>query len=271
MTDKKRKQDKKCFQKINRVLNLQEMKEHKIKAAVYIVLRGVIAAILIYSVLNGFWENAMTCLMSLVLLMIPSFIENKMKIDLPNVLEVIMIIFVFSANVMGEIASFYAKIPLWDTVLHTLNGFICAGVGFGLIDILNENEKIKINLSPIFVCLFSFCFSMTAGTVWEFFEFGVDMFLGRDMQKDTVINIIRSGLLSENSGSIVTISGIKDTVVNGENLGINGYLDIGLFDTMKDMLVNFVGAVIFNFAGYFYIKGRGKHIGFIRNFIPRRK
>ncbi len=264
------KQQKKIIPKILRAVNINEMKAHKVKAAIYIIIRVVILAIMVFSIVRGQWENTMTCVMSLGLLMIPTFIEHKMNIDLPNVMEVIMIIFVFAANVMGELGAFYEAIPIWDTILHALNGFICAGVGFGLIDILNRNEKIKMNLSPMFVCLFSFCFSMTAGTVWEFFEFGVDMLLGRDMQKDTIINSINSVLLSGGTNDVTRIKEITETVINGKNLGINGYLDIGLIDTMKDLLVNFVGAVIFNFVGYFYLKDRGKSVNFITNFIPRR-
>lgn len=268
--NRKNKQQKKIIPKILRAVNINEMKAHKVKAAIYIIIRVVILAIMVFSIVRGQWENTMTCVMSLGLLMIPTFIEHKMNIDLPNVMEVIMIIFVFAANVMGELGAFYEAIPIWDTILHALNGFICAGVGFGLIDILNRNEKIKMNLSPMFVCLFSFCFSMTAGTVWEFFEFGVDMLLGRDMQKDTIINSINSVLLSGGTNDVTRIKEISETVINGKNLGINGYLDIGLIDTMKDLLVNFVGAVIFNFVGYFYLKDRGKSVNFITNFIPRR-
>ena len=100
----------------------------------------------------------------------------------------------------------------------------------------------------------------------------MDFFFGKDMQKDTVISAINSVLLTgENTSEITRIGGIGQTIVNGNDLGINGYLDIGLIDTMKDMLVNFVGAVVFNFAGFFYLKHRGKHAGFVRNFIPRRK
>lgn len=257
--------------KFNTVLNIREMREHKVKTAVYFVIRTILVAIIVYGAINGNCENVMTCALSFVLLMIPSFIENKLKIDLPNVMEVIMIIFVFAANVLGELGAFYEKIPIWDTMLHTLNGFICAGVGFGLIDILNRNKRIKINLSPLFVCLFSFCFSMTVGTVWEFFEFGMDMLFSKDMQKDTVIYTINSYLLSGDENKITTVKGITDTVVNGQSLGINGYLDIGLIDTMKDLIVNFIGAVVFNIAGFFYIKGRGKKSKFVENFIPQRK
>ena len=170
---------------------------------------------------------------------------------------------------MGELGAFYEKIPIWDSLLHAVNGFICAGVGFGLTDILNRSERVKLSLSPMFVCLFSFCFSMTVGVVWEFFEFGADMLFEKDMQKDTVITAIHSGLISGKPNVIMHIRDITSTVANGENLGINGYLDIGLIDTMKDLLVNFVGAAVFDTIGWFYLKGRSAV--FLRNFIPVKK
>lgn len=268
---KNNKNNKKSFiNRAGRVLNIREMKRHKAKTVFYFVMRFIIIFTFVMCIVNGNWENAMTCFLTFILLMIPSFLESKMKIDLPNIMEIIVIVFVFAANIMGEIGAFYEKIPMWDVFLHAFNGFICAGVGFGLIDILNQNEKIKFNLSPIFVCLFSFCFSMTAGTVWEFFEFGADMFLGKDMQKDTIINSINTVVLSGGTNDVTKITGITDTMINGKSLGINGYLDIGLLDTMKDLLVNFAGAIVFNVLGYFYIINRGKKADFIANFIPRR-
>ena len=238
-----------------------------IKAAIYIIVRAVTLAVLVYSLRRGQWENAVTCALTLGLMMIPSFLERRLKIGLPTVMEIIMISFVFAANILGEISAFYEKLPMLDTALHTVNGFICAGVGFGLIDILNRSSRVRFRLSPLFVVLFSFCFSMTAGTVWEFFEFGMDCLFGKDMQKDTLVSSISTHLLS-GGGSVVTISDIRDTAVNGQSLGVNGYLDIGLYDTMKDLAVNFAGAAVFNTAGYFYLKGRKKHTAFIKNFIP---
>ena len=222
-------------------------KSRRVTAAVYIIVRIITVAVLIYSLARGQWENAVTCAL------------------LPGVMEVMMICFVFAANIMGEISAFYEKIPQLDTALHAINGFICAGVGFGLINILNQTHRVR--LSPLFVVLFSFCFSMTAGTVWELFEFGMDALFGKDMQKDTLVSSISTHLLS-GGGSVVTISDIRDTAVNGQSLGVNGYLDIGLYDTMKDLAVNFAGAAVFNTAGYFYLKGRKKHTAFIKNFIP---
>lgn len=240
-------------------------KSRRVTAAVYIIVRIITVAVLIYSLARGQWENAVTCALTLGLLMIPSFLERKMQITLPSVMEVMMICFVFAANIMGEISAFYEKIPQLDTALHAINGFICAGVGFGLINILNQTHRVR--LSPLFVVLFSFCFSMTAGTVWELFEFGMDALFGKDMQKDTLVSSISTHLLSD-GGSVITISDIRDTAVNGQSLGVKGYLDIGLYDTMKDLAVNFAGAAAFNTAGYFYLKGRKKHTAFIKNFIP---
>lgn len=257
------------FQRLALWLNVREMRQHKVKAGVYIVIRLILASLLIVSISNGKWENVMTCVLTLGLLMLPLFVDRKLSVALPSVLETIVVLFVFAANVMGELGAFYEKIPIWDSVLHAVNGFICAGVGFGLTDILNRSKRVKMNLSPIFVCLFSFCFSMTVGVVWEFFEFGADMFFGKDMQKDTVVTAIHSGLISGKPNVIMHIRNITSTVVNGENLGINGYLDIGLIDTMKDLLVNFVGAMVFDTAGWFYLKGRSA--GFLRNFIPVKK
>lgn len=253
-----------------KVFDFEEMRRHKVKAAVYIILRVITVGVAVFSAVNGHWENTMTCLLTLLLMLIPSFIDHRMKIALPTVMEIIVIVFVFAANILGEIAAVYESFPLLDTILHTLNGFICAGVGFGLIDILNRDARVRVNLAPIFVCLFSFCFSMTAGTVWEFFEFGMDMLFAKDMQKDTVIQTVNSVLLTGGGKDVTHIQNITDTVVNGTRLGIDGYLDIGLIDTMKDMIVNFIGAVVFNIFGYFYIVGRGRLSALVKNFIPKR-
>ena len=144
-------------------------------------------------------------------------------------------------------------------MLHTTTGFLCAATGFALIDILNRNSRIKFQLSPVYVALAAFCFSMTVGVLWEFFEFGMDRVFHLDMQKDTVVQSITSVMLDPtNSNTPITIDGIHSVAVNGTDLGFDGYLDIGLYDTMEDLFVNFIGAVTFSVIGYFYIKHRGK-------------
>ena len=153
-------------------------------------------------------------------------------------------------------------------MLHTTNGFLCAAVGFSLIDILNRDAKIKFTLSPVYVALAAFCFSMTIGVLWEFFEFGMDRLFHMDMQKDTIVHTISSVMLDPTNSNIpITIDGITSVAVNGRDLGFHGYLDIGLYDTMEDLFVNFIGATVFSVIGYFYLKHRGEG-KFAKAFIP---
>lgn len=236
-----------------------ELREHRSSFLVYMTLRILVILIMILSFLNGSYEHFFLCILTLLLLIVPSFLQVSLKIELPTGLEIILLFFVFAAEILGEIGSYYIKYPIWDTMLHTTNGFLMAAIGFSLVDILDRDERLKFDLSPFFMAIVAFCFSMTIGVVWEFFEFAMDMFFHLDMQKDTVISAFSSVMLDPAaSNHPIRLSGITDVCVNGESLGLGGYLDIGLIDTMKDLWVNFIGAVVFSFVGYFYIKSRGK-------------
>ena len=226
---------------------------------VYLVLRLIVLATLVSSVIRGEYESAFICLLVLVLFMLPFFIQQNFGIELPSTLEIIILLFIFAAEILGELECYFITFPYWDSMLHTTTGFLCAATGFALIDILNRNSRIKFQLSPIYVALAAFCFSMTVGVLWEFFEFGMDRLFHMDMQKDTVVSSITSVMLDPTNKNIpVTIDGITSVTVNGQELGFGGYLDIGLYDTMADLFVNFIGAVVFSTIGYFYIKHRGK-------------
>ena len=226
---------------------------------VYLVLRLMVLATLVSSVIRSEYESAFICLLVLVLFMLPFFIQQNFGIELPSTLEIIILLFIFAAEILGELECYFITFPYWDSMLHTTTGFLCAATGFALIDILNRNSRIKFQLSPIYVALAAFCFSMTVGVLWEFFEFGMDRIFHMDMLKDTVVNSITSVMLDPTNKNIpVTIDGITSVTVNGQDLGFGGYLDIGLYDTMEDLFVNFIGAVVFSTIGYFYIKHRGK-------------
>ena len=236
--------------------------------AVYVFLRISVVGVMIAQIYNRDWQNVAMCILTLFLFTIPSFIERNWHIDIPNTLEVIILFFIYAAEILGEIRAFYVSVPGWDTALHTINGFLAAAVGFSLVDIVNRNEHTKFYLSPVYVAIGAFCFSMTIGVLWEFFEFSADMLLGLDMQKDTVVHSIHSVLLNEvMNNRPVSITGITETAVNGIELGLGGYLDIGLIDTMKDLFVTFIGAVVFSFIGFFYLRGRGNGT-FAKRFIP---
>ena len=249
-----------------------ELREHKSSFFVYILLRALVVVTAIMQIGNGNYENVFLCILTLLLLLVPSLLQLTLRIELPSVLEIILLVFIFAAEILGEIQEFYMLIPFWDTLLHTLNGFLAAAIGFSLVDLLNKSRKITFQLSPLFTAIVALSFSMTIGVIWEFFEFAMDQFFGMDMQKDTVVHIIRSVTLHPEGHNVpVVIEGITETVVQGQDLGVGGYLDIGLIDTMADLLVNFIGAVVFSFFGYFYVKHRGRGSRIVAGLLPRRK
>lgn len=246
----------------------QDVRSHPLLFTTYVVLRALVLLVLVLEALKGDYYNVFLCGLTLVLFMIPAFVEHRLHIDVPNTLEIIILLFIFSAEILGEIQEYYLMFPFWDTMLHTMNGFLMAAIGIAMVDILNRSRKFKVRLSPAFVALVAFCFSMTVGVVWEFFEYGMDLFFHTDMQKDTWINTIYSVSLNPEGRNVAQQVIVDSVVVNGE--AWPGYLDIGLHDTMKDLFVNFVGAVIFSVIGALYIMGRGKG-WFAKKFIPRLK
>ena len=244
----------------------------KLNIFIYFFLRFLVVVSLVAQGIHGNWNNVFLCILTLILFTVPDFISNRFNIKLPNTLEVIVYIFIFSSEILGEIQNFYGIFPHWDTMLHTLNGFLCAAVGFSLIDILNR-ENVHINLSPSFTALVAFCFSMTIGIVWEFCEYSIDYYLNKDMQKDRIINKISSVKLNPDlENNPITINDISKTIIysdKNKNVTIieGGYLEVGLIDTMKDLFVNFIGAIVFSCLGYLYIINRDGY-KFAEIFIP---
>lgn len=260
------------------------MKENKVKKyrkrdiTVYVVLRLLVILTIVIQAIRGNFENVFLCILTLILFTIPSIIDKKLNIKLPNALEVIILLFIFSAEILGEIQNFYGIFKFWDTMLHTINGFLCAAIGFSMIDILNRSPRSHLKMSPLFVALVAFCFSMTIGILWEFFEYGSDIFFKTDMQKDRIISSIASVEINEERKNIpIKINNIEKEVINYYENGElkqrvieGGHLDIGLKDTMKDLFVNFIGAVVFSIIGLLYIKNRDEY-KFAENFIPTMK
>ena len=234
------------------------VKENKAVFIVFTILRILIVAAMVRSIIIGNYEGTATCILSLLLLLIPSFLEGAMRISISPLFEAIIYCFIFAANILGELAHFYSNIPIWDTMLHTLNGFLFAAVGFSTVDLLNRSSK-NIKLSAIYLTIVAFCVSMTVGVLWEFFECGMDLFFGKDMQKDFIVTSFQSTKLDPTNSQIaVAVKDITSTVINtasGETYNIDGgYLDIGILDTMKDLFVNFIGAVVFCIFGFIYEK-----------------
>ena len=251
---------------------IEPIKRNKAASVVYFTLRILTVGVLIRSIFLGQWESVFTCFLTLLLFTLPHFVEKSFRIDLPTTLVIIAFMFIFCAEILGEIECYYIKYPLWDTMLHTTSGFVFAAFGFCLLDMLNRNKKLSLNLSPLSLSLVAFCFSMTVGVLWEFFEFGADCFFRFDMQKDTLLSELSTVTLDpKSSNTAVLLDGVIRTVIEHADGTVTviegGYLDIGIYDTMKDLFVNFIGAVVFSFIGYFYVKHRGKG-KIARQFIP---
>lgn len=253
-----------------------ELKEHRSTFLVFSVLRILVIGCMVRQLFLHNYEGFFLSILTLLLLYIPSWLQVKLRIEIPVGLEISILCFIFAAEILGEINAFYIVIPGWDTILHTLNGFLCAAVGFSMVLLLNDNENLTFDLSPFFLALLAFCFSMTVGVLWEFFEFGMDYFLKFDMQKDMILHTVSSVMLDPaKANHPVVIRDIADViVVHGDGtqqaLGLGGYLDVGLYDTMKDLFVNFIGAVVFSVIGFFYARGRGKK-RVVSLFVPRKK
>ena len=249
-------------------------KETKVRnTTVYIVLRFLIIVTIVLQSLKGNFDNVFVCVLALLLFTLPNIVSKRFKIELPTMLESIIYAFIFSAQILGEIQNFYFIFPYWDVILHTLNGFICAGIGFSLFDLLNKNQTTKIYLSPIYITIVAVLFSVTVGCVWEFFEYNIDKYMLKDTQKDEIItDLYTVNFNLENEvESFNDITKTEITYDSGKVVVIdNGYLDIGLHDTMHDMYVNLIGALIFALFGYYYAKDSDEY-EFAKNFIPKMK
>ena len=241
------------------------VKKSKGVIAVYIILNFIVVATLVDQFRIGNYHNVFMCVLTLMLFNIPNIVDRKLNITLPTAMEVVIILFIFAAEILGEIRSFYTMVSGWDTMLHTVNGFLMAAIGFTMIDILNNHPRFHINMSPFFVSFVSFCFSMTIGVVWEFFEFGMDYFFLTDMQKDFWVTSFSSVAINPSGlNEPIMFKDITEMTITGLRNGVEGtysypaFLDLGVIDTMKDLLVNSIGALVFSVIGFFYIKNRGK-------------
>lgn len=257
MSKESRKLRRQQRREASRMTWARKMKEEPGVFWTYIILRTIVILVLIRSLFNGHLDNAIVCAFVLLLYVLPQFVENRMNIEIPSVLEIVIFVFVFMAEILGELDSYYLKYEHWDTILHTSSGFLLAAVGFSLVNLLNKSERVRVQLSPVYLAVVAFCFSMTMGVLWEFFEFAADRWLLFDMQKDTVLSQIATVDLDPTlSNTPVVISGITDTILELADgsyyrLGLGGYLDIGIYDTMEDLFVCFLGAVTFSVIAFF--------------------
>ena len=248
-----------------------KVRANKLSFSVYALMGAITASVIVLTAMRGQFESTFTACISLILFLLPTFVEESFRIKLPTALEIVAVLFVFCANILGEIGAYYTRFPFWDDMLHYTSGFIFAAFGFALVDIFNRHRDFDFHLSPLFLSIVALCFSVIVGVAWEFFEFGADLFLHTDMQKDTIITQIFSAELNQSGQAPVSIPNITETVIKtaeGAVHTVEGYLDVGLFDSMKDLFVDFAGALLFCIIGYFYTNNSAKG-SIAKQFVPR--
>ncbi len=249
----------------------QKIRANRISFAIYVLMGAITVSVIVLSAIYRNFESTFTASLTLILFLLPTFVEDSFHIRLPTTLEIIAVIFMFSANILGEIGEFYTRFPMWDNILHYTSGFMFAAFGFTLVDIFNRHRKLDFHLSPFFLALVALCFSVSVGVVWEFFEYGMDVLFLTDMQKDFSVTSISSAYLNPDGQAPVEILDIAGTVIttaDGRVFSMDGYLDIGLNDTMKDLFVDFAGAFLFSVFGFFYARHTTKG-RIVRQFIPQ--
>ncbi len=163
---------------------------------------------------------ALQCAVGILAMLLPGFLRKRVKLEIPSKMMFAYALFLYCAIYLGEMRSFYYRVPHWDTVLHAFSGMMLGALGFSLISLLNNTKKVPINLSPAFVLIFTVCFAVTVGVLWEVYEFLADIILGTNMQKFML-----------NDG----------TALIGNK---------ALFDTMEDLITDFIGAFLVAIVGY---------------------
>jgi len=188
--------------------------------------------------ITGQWNRLMLALLTLVLILIPEGIERLFHCRISRGMYLTAVLYAIGP-MLGHCNNLYYTIPFWDKMLHTLGGVMFVFLGVFLFELLGGDQK-KWTLC----CVFALCFSLAVSVLWEFYEFGSDNLFGTDTQDDCIIHSITSHMLIPNMGEVGRITDIQQVTINGTPLNLGGYLDIGLIDTMMDLLLESLGAAI---------------------------
>jgi len=164
------------------------------------------------------------CVFGALAMLLPGLLRRIIRLNIPSVMITVYAVFLYCGIYLGEVRNFYYDIPHWDTILHIFSGAALGALGFSLVTLLNKSESITFSLSPVFVALFAFCFALSLGLVWEIYEFSVDCVLNTNMQKYA----LESG-----------------EVLSGQS---------ALMDTMKDLIVDTIGAASMSIIGFISLK-----------------
>lgn len=196
-----------------------------------VVLQLAMIGELVVAIYSGSWMHVFLIAAIVSVMVIPLVLGRRFQLQIPSEFQILAVIFVFAALFLGEIRSYYDRLWWWDMALHTSSGLLLGILGFLLVYVLNENERAPLHMRPRFVAFFAFLFAISAGTLWEIFEFSMDQFIGTNMQKP---------MLGDPSG---------------------------LKDTMWDLIVDALGGFVISFFGWWYMI-RDEH-SFIERWIKK--
>lgn len=164
------------------------------------------------------------CMTAILVMFLPSALERRFRLEIPNYMVVLYFAFLYCAVYLGEVRNFYYAVPHWDTILHGFSGAMLGALGFVLVNLLNDAPNVKMSLSPGFVAFFAFCFALACGAVWEIYEYLMDGLLHMNMQHFAIED---------------------GTPLMGR---------AALLDTMKDLIVDALGALVIAVIGYFPLR-----------------
>ena len=197
-------------------------------------------ASLVYALVKGEGTlQILMCFVTMVLVTAPFLLGKLLRFELNAVVFTFCVLYALGP-ILGYVYKLYYLTNWYDDILHASGGVAFAVLGVYLAKFVGGKSRPSVLLTA----LFALFFSMAIALVWEFIEYGVDKIFHGDMQRDTVISYLDSYLLGGKTGEVGRIEGIEEIIVNGKEIGLGGYIDIGLIDTMTDLLVETAGALV---------------------------
>ena len=264
-------------EKIAELIGIDAKKGFMAKFVLYVATRVIFILVGALCALFGDYLTALLCALALVVFLIPTVLYKKLNIEVPAALEFSAVIFTFMCVVGGEIGHFYDQFPLWDKFLHTFSGFLIAAIGLAFIDFFTKRKGSVLRLTPFFAVFFAFFFALGVEVIWEVFEYAVDTFSGTtDMQADYMVKeFVSKKAGGEINPTPIVVNGIESVVINFEGgrepLVLPAYIDLGVSDTMMDLIVGAAGAFLFCIMEFVALTKRNKSIKMIsESFVPKK-
>jgi hypothetical protein len=207
-----------------RQINKESIEENT-QFVIILIIRITFVVTLLLSIFLKKEDTFVPAALGTFFIFLPEFVRKILELQIIPELNLFFILFVFAAIFLGEIRLYYEKIWWWDIMLHFISGVLLGLIGFSLVYFLNYSESVNVSPNPFFIALFSFCFAIMCGVIWEIIEFGVDQLFGTNTQ--------RSGLMDTMGDLIADTGGAFFTAILGYLYLNKGYKSRMMMITMK--------------------------------------